>query len=447
MWRMELYEILERNAFLNEDDSEHVWNLEAPKVESLYDALYSELRLHQYDGAEGPKSPFSFVASASMRAAIGCQYPPCVRRKLEFLAHYASLYCDLVFLPLPLYGSKKDSIPEQKAALEESIRTLGILRPAIEAGLVRPVPMTTRHCRHMLPFFRETRDIIDAAANDLQADAMTEFKATYQRPDCSPTGQPTVYLEGPEDLIEHGELVGTYPSPPFWVSKSWRYDSEGKHIVPRQKLRNIFRINQIFDKIASDTSFHLAFGSPFQARYLTDLPGEATLLEWLAGDAEIVAENEKIEKLLSHIIPVVGDLSLRSVVALRKKEPEAFQRYRDALTRIIDEFLRSHKRLTKKDAEELFHDYIESEVRKIRQAITSKRKSAAKQFAAGATGLFASVAIGAFALPVPLPIVTAVQAGSALLLGNTARECLAHSEERTNDFYFLLRLAQAAGRH
>ncbi|MGA8270841.1 MAG: hypothetical protein WB919_04725 [Candidatus Sulfotelmatobacter sp.] len=154
-----------------------------------------------------------------------------------------------------------------------------------------------------------------------------------------------------------------------------------------------------------------------------------------------------MRKLLEHIIPVVGDLSLRSVATLRKKEPDAFLRYRDALTRITDEFLRNHKHLTKKDAQEIFHDYIESEVRKIREAITSKRKSAAKQFAAGAVGLFASVAIGAFALPVPPPVVTAVQAGSALLLGNTAKECLAHSNERANDFYFLLRLTQAARRH
>jgi hypothetical protein len=134
-------------------------------------------------------------------------------------------------------------------------------------------------------------------------------------------------------------------------------------------------------------------------------------------------------------------------VQLRSKEPEAFARYREALTRIIDEFLRDHKHLTKKDAEEIFRDYIDAEVRKIRELIMSKRKSAAKQFLAGVAGLVASVAIGAFGLPVPPPVATTVQAGGALLLSNAAKECLAHSEERTNDFYFLLRLTQAAGKH
>jgi hypothetical protein len=147
---MNAYEILEREGFLNEDDSEHVWNLATSKAGNLYEALYSELRSHQYDGMDEPKSPFTFVASANMRAAIGCQNPPCVRQKLEFLAHYASLYCDRVFLPLPLLGSRPRSTPEQKAALQESIRALGILRPVIEAGLVRPVTMTTSHCKHIV---------------------------------------------------------------------------------------------------------------------------------------------------------------------------------------------------------------------------------------------------------------------------------------------------------
>ena len=441
-----VYEILERNGFMNEDYSEHIWNSSAQNAGRLYEELYNELKSHQYDGMDEPKSPFSFVASASMRASVGCQSPPCVRQKLEFLAHYSTLYCDRVFLPLPLTGSRSWTTGERKEALEESIRSLGILRPAIEAGYIRPVTMTTSHCVHMSPVIRKTSRIVSLASRDFQRDASGDIRATYQIPECSPSGLPTVYLEGPEELIEHGCLVALYKSPPFWVSNSWRYNSEGKHAVPRRKFGNIFRLNQIFEAIGVDTSFHLAFGRPFRARYLTSMPGEAALLDWLTGEQGTVAANEAVQKMLAHIVPVVGDLSLQSVARLRKREPDAFERYRSALTRIIDEFLSKHKRLSKKEANEIFHDYIEAEVRKIRQLITSKRKSSAKQFLAGAAGLFASVAIGAFALPIPLPLAAAVQTGGALLLGNAAKECLGHSEERTNDFYFLLRLMDASGK-
>jgi hypothetical protein len=99
---MNIYETLEREGFLNEDDSQHVWNLSASKAGQLYRSVYSNLKSTQYDDVDKPKSPFTFVASANMRAAIGCQNARCVRQKLEFLAHYAALYCDRVFVPLPL---------------------------------------------------------------------------------------------------------------------------------------------------------------------------------------------------------------------------------------------------------------------------------------------------------------------------------------------------------
>ena len=299
----------------------------------------------------------------------------------------------------------------------------------------------------MAPFVDETRKLIDAVVDDLQAEALGQFEAAYQQAKSSPSGQACVYIDGPEEFLEHGGLVALYSRPPFWVSKSWRYDSEGKHPVPHRTLRRIYRINQVFDKIASDTSFHLAFGSAFRARYLTNLRGEASLLESLTEDKGLIAANEAVRRLLSHVIPVVGNMPLRAVVHLRKKEPEVFVQYRNALTRITDEFLRGRKRLTKKDAAEIYHDNIESEVNRIQQAITSKRKAAANQLFAGAAGLFATVVIGGFALPIAPPIVAALKAGSAMLLGNVAKECFAHSNERMNDFYFLLRLSQAAAKN
>jgi hypothetical protein len=109
---------------------------------------------------------------------------------------------------------------------------------------------------------------------------------------------------------------------------------------------------------------------------------------------------------------------LRQVIRLRKNEGEVFARYRDALTLITDEFLQSRKRISKRDTAEIYNDYIASEVRRIQQAITSKRKSSVKQLLAGAAGLFANVAVGAFALPVPTPVAdvakTQAQCSSAM---------------------------------
>lgn len=434
------FDLLRRYGFKTQDDCDGVWNLRAKDAERLYESLVVDLYEHQYDGAEEQQSSFSFVASAHMRGAVGCQYLPCVQQKMQFLAHYAALYADTVFVPLPLLLKPTQSKPERREALYESVRALTILKPVIEAGLVRPVTMSTLHCNRHLASVKKLKKLIDQSADELQADVSEQVRVTYQKAEHSSTGEPTVYIEGPDELIEHGALVGTYGDglPPFWVSKSWKYDREGKHLVPKSKYRNIWRFNQLFDEIASDTSFHLAFGEHFNARYLSNLPLEVALLDAMTFDPEVETSNKAVRELLSHIIPVVGHLSMREVVKLRKTEGESFLRYRAALTKIIDEFLRQHKKLTKKDAREIFHDYIEREVLNIEGLIFSKRKAASKQFVAGAAGLFASVAIGAFAVPFP-PLVTAAVAGaSSLLMGNAAKESLSHSPETANDFYFLL---------
>jgi hypothetical protein len=49
---------------------------------------------------------------------------------------------------------------------------------------------------------------------------MSAFRAVYQLPEKSPTGESTVYVEGPEDLIEHGQMVGTWAEDNRWRLKS-----------------------------------------------------------------------------------------------------------------------------------------------------------------------------------------------------------------------------------
>jgi len=59
---MNLYEMLERYGFVNEDDSDNVWELSPAKVARLYESLYSELRAHQYDGIDGRVAHSKFRA-------------------------------------------------------------------------------------------------------------------------------------------------------------------------------------------------------------------------------------------------------------------------------------------------------------------------------------------------------------------------------------------------
>jgi hypothetical protein len=89
----------------------------------------------------------------------------------------------------------------------------------------------------------------------------------------SPTGRPTVYLDGPEDFLDHGAVVVLYDKTPKWIAKAWKYNREGKARLPGQKTIQLVRY--IFRTFAEDTTFYLAHGLLHRASLLTDLPGEA----------------------------------------------------------------------------------------------------------------------------------------------------------------------------
>lgn len=116
--------------------------------------------------------------------------------------------------------------------------------------------------------------MIDAAIPDFA----TLFRVRYQRPDSSPSGLPSIYIDGPEDFVEHGSIVfRQLDGIPPKLSKRRRFDSEGMTEI-RGKDKYPF-LWPIFRSIGTDTSFYISFRMRNNARLLTDLPGEAFYFE------------------------------------------------------------------------------------------------------------------------------------------------------------------------
>lgn len=79
--------------------------LDAKTTVRLYEALYTAVHREQNELAEPEATtvdPFTFLASASMRAESTCWEWLCRLRKLDFLSRYAVLYANRVTVPLPL---------------------------------------------------------------------------------------------------------------------------------------------------------------------------------------------------------------------------------------------------------------------------------------------------------------------------------------------------------
>ena len=234
------------------------------------------------------------MASRHLR---GDYCPYCRVQKIEFLARFAALYSDLVIVPLSLdRPSRAGSLSEAKSQIRDAAESLILLRPLILAGIVRPAVMTTRNCCEFhADNLKEFSELTHSIAEDLASDSLGRFSLYYEPP-LEPGGTCSLHIEGPKDYLDHGVMVWRLSQPPSWVAKSWRPEADGRLRVPPQKLRRSGIVQQVFQQIANDTTFHFAYGSVWRAKYLTDLPGEAELLRGL-GDNGPSAQHHRATAL------------------------------------------------------------------------------------------------------------------------------------------------------
>jgi len=447
----ELFDILEKHGFATLDDLDKIVDLPEKDVEKLYIDVYSSVFGVQTSRAYDRQSPhlpdtFSFHASASIRGASGCGAPECRIKKLDFLSRYAALYATELTFPLSMVAPERaEDIAQMRRLLERDLPALLYLRPLITGGIVFPVMMRTQHCLHHAKWMRNmsslVHDFSQAAAKALRS----EFRIMYQIPEKSPSGRPTLYFEGPDGYIEHGELVALYDRKPKWLPKNTRFDKNGR--VEVRGLHKQHMISQIFEDFADNMTFYLAYGAQRNTRFLSDMYGETEFLEWLTEDQRMSAKSVALREL-HHCVPILNDLPIATIVRIRNEQRESFDNYRDTITTISSEILGSKQRVTKKQAREMFRAAIEPELHKMNKEMLAYREAQRNRVAGGVAILAAGVVLGAYAgIPVmaSVPLVAATTGAAVRVLGKAAEAACEHGPEtKKNDLYFLLKLTEEA---
>ena len=447
----ELFDIVERYGFVGVQDAEKVYALPARKLEKFHREAFEYIYKSQNDRIWGrrirPPTAFSFHAGASIRGAWGCSELGCRLQKLDFLARYSALYASELTLPLampnPNAGYDDGGI---RYCLELDLVCLLFLRPLITAGLIIPVVMRSSHCIHEQDWIREltslAHDFSQATARILESD----FTIRYQVPAKSPSGRPTIYLEGPDQYIAHGELARLLDRKPRWLPKSIRFDKQGRAEV--RGLHKRLMLSQLFTNIADNVTFYFAYGLKRRARFLSDMRGETDFLDWMTSDDEEMTAKTDLLRELQHTVPVLGELPIATILRIRKQEKDAFEAYRDAVTKMSSNIL-DDKNVSKKEARQMLRDAIEPELRRMNRDLRTYRKVRRSQSIGTVISMAAGVILGAYAgLPPIASVPLAAGAGvvGGRLAAKAAEEACSHGPEfkQKNDLYFLLRLTNEA---
>ena len=442
----EVFELLAQYGFKRPNDLDKAFRLTSKDARNLHERLWEVLFRLQYEGIPPNREAqaFRFVASRHLR---GDYCPYCRVQKIEFLARFAALYSDLVIVPLSLdRPSRAGSLSEAKSQIRDAAESLILLRPLILAGIVRPAVMTTRNCCEFhADNLKEFSELTHSIAEDLASDSLGRFSLYYEPP-LEPGGTCSLHIEGPKDYLDHGVMVWRLSQPPSWVAKSWRPEADGRLRVPPQKLRRSGIVQQVFQQIANDTTFHFAYGSVWRAKYLTDLPGEAELLRGL-GDNGPSAQHHRATALVSamtHALPFVGDLTISDILKIRSEISESFEQYRWALAAIIREH--GTQRLRVQEATRICAAELAPRITMLENKVTVERRRFNNKVIATSGIVGVVVSLGLFGLMQPSVGCGLLGGALTALTGMLAESRSPLPEAATDDLYFLLRMKQAGKR-
>ena len=207
-------------------------------------------------------------------------------------------------------------------------------------------------------------------------------------------------------------------------------------------------LSHLFTKIAENMTFYFAYGLKRRARYLSDISGETDFLDWMTSDDEEMTTKTGLLRELQHTVPVLGELPIATILRIRQQEKDAFEAYRQAVSRMSSSILTAQN-LSRKEVREMLRDAIEPELRRMNRDLRTYRRIRRSQGIGAAMSTAAGVILGAYAgLPsiASLPLAAGAGLVGGRLAAKAAEEACSHGPEfkQKNDLYFLLRLKNEA---
>lgn len=411
----------------------------------------SEIISAEDNTGKGPKpgtDPFDFVASASMRGEDSCVLPECRAQKARTLARYGALYARRVLIPVrsgisPFPTENEDDL---RTGLAGTLMSILEYRPLIEAGIATLVPGVVPYCDRHLSLAVSTHPQIESITKALCSTESKKFSISFERSIEYCSEENIVHLRGPADYLPHGRSLLVLNERPDWLPKELNARRAiSKTSLSRRYAKRSRVIERMFRQLSYDVTLHQYYTRTNDATYLTDMCGEARILDLLHKNRPDGTRNAIIARNLFHSVPLFSEVPISRVIQARRRDPEAFLQYRAAIAKAIQEFANDKPNLTEGQAKSIYYDIIEPQLASLRIQARNLRRIGIRKAAAKAVASFVAVGLGVYSglLPSDLANLFKVAGGVGLLsqLGEAAALIEKNPAEiKNHNLYFLLKL-------
>jgi hypothetical protein len=429
----QVFDVLSRHGFNSTNTLRQLTKFNESRLSEFVISAAEAVRETHVSSA-APRA-FSFAASGALSGEPHpCQALGCRLKRVDSVARFAALYGDEVLIGDPfehavLSGSSGAHVI---ADLVAAVETMFMLRPAIDAGLVRFVSRRLVFCKQCDALCYRKRSKVE---KHLLAAMTDKVSATLTR---DPHNKYLVLsVLDAFGWIDHGELH--YHGVEVRPSLKKKLGRKSQYKLTTTEFRNLWQIKHLAMTVSYDIAVQESFANRGYS-YLTerDIDFEAI------SRFEDSKSNDKRKAMLSglqHALPALTTVPLAKLVRLRKSEGEAFAVYRDNLLMVIND-LNSENTLTVNRVKQAVSDCVQPEINRINRTIRENRRalwtSLKEDILFGA--LIASCGLYAGYISPTCAAVGAALGGVGLAtrsLKTANKLCKEPDDVRKSDFYFL----------
>jgi hypothetical protein len=378
---------------------------------------------------------FTFVANSEITGGRGgCMESSCRVKRAEHFAIHAALYADRVYIPNPFseytWADKFDEDDRYRLAAELSL--IKVYKPLLEEGIISYCDEHTHYCnscysKFMNEFYTDYDKQFDRASKELIR--IISDRVKFSVIDSYDYNGPAIEISSQNGILDH-PMVRIPRNPTKFLLNRYR---RGKKVLLKKNEVVKAKIYQtVSGDILHDWMTQDFYSKLYDASSLTnrDIDYE------LARTSAVEKDNSKNIFDLSHEAPFIHGASAKKVLALRKKNGEAFSVYRDAVNKALKESGEGA------NSKELLNDVVRPELNKIENTIKNSQKllsdKSLTQLALGTS--FIGIGLSTGFLPNNIAAIVAAVGGLkyATDLGENVRSLIRHPQEaRNNPYYFL----------
>ena len=183
-------------------------------------------------------------------------------------------------------------------------------------------------------------------------------------------------LTDPQDYLEHGRIIRPYDRVPLWLRRTRRGPSRPRRLT-REEMMRVGFVQSLIAQMAMDVFSQQFFGT-FNARYLTNKPGEAQLplADAAKGLSRLSSRTATVCAELTHSIPLFMEVHSGAIdLEFAKRSLDAFVSYRAALGKIAYRARRTRKSsLRQSQARQLYLDVLEPELLNLQQKAKNEQQ-------------------------------------------------------------------------